>query len=393
MRAVRFLRAGLLAAAFSQAASAEELRIGFMMTPGNPVGQEQLNGFKLGLEAAGWKADGDTIAGVATKIAWCDDNARPDQGVNCARKFIEQDRVHVVAGIIFSNVLAAVTAPVVGSKTVLLATNAGTSQLAGEQCSRYFVSSSWQADTWGEVSGRLVAADRAKSIVLVAPNYQGGKDTLNGFKRHFSGGEIKDEILFKLGQTDFQPEFSKISALQPDAVFVFAPGPMGIAFVKQWAAAGLRQRIRLYTVFMVDNLSLKAMGDAAAETFHVNIWDPASALPANRAFVEAFTKRLGRPPSNYAAQAYDAARLIEAGLRANGGRVGDTLALAKAIRRTPYESVRGTYAYNVNGFPIQDFYKRGVVVEGGVPRIKTEGIVQRAYKDSHWEKCPAAERH
>ncbi len=392
MRIPLVLSAAALVASFGSA-KADELRIGFIMTLGNPVGQEQVNGFKLGLESVGWKSDGDAIAGAPTKIAWCDDNARPDQGVNCARKFIEQDRVQIVAGIIFSNVLAAVTAPVVESKTVLLATNSGTSQLAGEQCSRYFISSSWQADTWGEVTGRLVSADRVKSIVLIAPNYQGGKDTLNGFKRHFTGGEIKDEILFKLGQTDFQPEFSKIGALRPDAVFVFAPGPMGIAFVKQWAAAGLRQRIRLYTVFMVENLSLKAMGDAAAETFHVNMWDPDSDVPANRAFVEAFTKRHGRPPSHLAAQSYDAARLIEAGLRATGGRTGDTLALVKAMRQARYDSVRGPYTYNVNGFPIQDFYKRGVVLENGMPRIKTEGVVQRAYKDSHWEKCPAAERH
>jgi branched-chain amino acid transport system substrate-binding protein len=383
----------LAAALLPSGAGAEELRIGFINTFGNPVGQEQINAFKLGLEAAGWKADGDAIAGAPTKVVWCDDNVRPDQGLACARKFIEQDRVHVVAGMLWSNVLAAVQTPVLASKTILLATNAGTSQLAGEQCSRYFISSSWQGDTWAEVTGRLVSADNVKSIVLIAPNYQGGKDTLAGFKRFFTGGTIRDEILFKLGQTDYQPEFSKISAMQPEAVLAFAPGPMGIAFMKQWAAAGLHKRIRLYTVYMVDNITLRAIGDAAAETSHVAMWAPDIDVPANRAFVAAYTKRFGHAPSHFAAQAYDAARLIEAGLRVTGGRTGDTLALVKAMRRARYDSVRGPYSYNVNGFPIQDFLKREVVVEGGIPRIRTAAIAQRAYKDSHWEKCPEAERH
>ncbi len=353
----------------------------------------QVDAFKLGLERAGWKADGDKVAGVPVKVAWCDDKIRPEEGVACAQKLLSQDRVQIVAGLLWSHVLMAVQAQVFQSKAVLLATNAGTAELAGAGCSRYFVSASWQGDTWGEVSGRLVSADGVKSIVLVAPNYQGGKDTLTGFKRHFSGGNIRDEILFKVGQTDFQPEFSKIGALAPQAVFVFAPGPMGTAFVKQWQAAGLNQRIKLYTVFMVDHLSLKAIGDGVVGTYHVSMWDADGDVAANREFVAAFQQRHGRLPSHFSAQAYDAARMIEAALRATGGRADDTLALAKALRRTPYQSVRGPYTYNVNGYPIQDFYKLDVVAEGGATRIRRVGVAAHAYKDSHWEKCPEAERH
>ena len=55
--------------------------------------------------------------------------------------------------------------------------------------------------------------------------------------------------------------------------------------------------------------------------------------------------------------------------------------------------MRGAYAYNVNGFPIQDFFKLEVVAEGGAPQIRRANTVAKAYKDSHWEKCPEAERH
>lgn len=388
--AARF--AALAAIAGATSAHAAELRIGFINSFGHPIGREQVDAFKLGLERVGWRADGDKISGVPVKVAWCDDKSRPEEGVACAQKLLNQDRVQIVAGLLWSHVLAAAQVHVFQNRTVLLATNAGTAQLAGEGCSRYFVSASWQGDTWGEVSGRLVSADGVKSIVLVAPNYQGGKDTLAGFKRHFTGGNIRDEILFKVGQTDFQPEFSKIGALAPDAVFVFAPGPMGTSFVKQWQAAGLNKRMKLYTVFMVDHLSLKAIGNAVVGTYHVSMWDADADVPANREFVAAFQRRHGRLPSHFGAQAWDAARMIEAALKATGG-AGDAVALAKALRRTTYESVRGAYSYNVNGYPVQDFFKLEVVEEGGAPRIRRAGVVARAYKDAHWEKCPTAERH
>ena len=375
-------------------ASAQELRIGFMNTLNHPLGKEQRAGFELGLASVGWTKNGDKIAGVPTRVFFCDDQFKPDVGLSCARRFMEQDKVQIVAGITWSNILAAVQRQTRRNRVILMSTNAGWSGMAGRRCSRYFVSTSWNNDQTPEAMGQLMKEEGLKNVFLLSPNYQAGKDMLSGFKRFYKGGKVSGQILFKLGQKDFQAELTRIRATRPDALFVFAPGPMGIAFMKQWAASGLGKSIKLYTVFSVDYVSLKPIGKAAIGSFHTNYWNHEDKNPANVKFIADYTKKVGRHPSHFAAQAYDAPRLIEAAVKATGGKVDNTLVLSKAMRDAKFASVRGDFQYNVNGIPIQNFYKREVVAgPGGAPMIKTTGVVFANHKDAYWQRCPAKERH
>ena len=374
-------------------ASAQELRIGFMNTLNHPLGKEQKAGFDLGLASVGWKKNGDKIAGVPTKVVYCDDQFKPDVGLACARRFMEQDKVQIVAGITWSNILAVVQRQTRRNKVALISTNAGWSGMAGRRCSRYFISTSWNNDQTPEAMGQLMSEEGLKNVFLLSPNYQAGKDMLSGFKRFYKGGKVSGQILFKLGQKDFQAELTRIRATKPDALFVFAPGPMGIAFMKQWAASGLGKSIKLYTVFSVDYVSLKPIGKAAIGSFHTNYWNPEDKNPVNQKFIADYKAKVGRHPSHFAAQAYDAPRLIAAAVKARGGNV-EALGLVKAMRKVKYASVRGAYKYNVNGIPIQNFYKRSVL-EGpaGGATIRTTGVVFVDHKDAYWQKCPGKERH
>lgn len=373
-------------------ARADELKIGFISTFNFGPGKEQMNGFRLGLKNQGWTKDGDDLEGLKTTVTWCDDRRRPDIGVSCAKKMIQED-VQVVAGIMWSNILMAVQHHVRRSDAILVATNAGTSPLAGALCSKRFIWSSWQNDAWAEMTGKMANDDGIKRVALIAPNYQGGKDQFIGFKRFYKG-KIVDEILFKVGQTDFQADFTRIRARQPDAVFAFAPGGMGIAFMRQWQAAGLDKHMKLYTVFMIDNLTLKAIGDAATGSAHISYWSADLDNAANRKFVKDYRAAYKSTPSQYAAQAYDAALLIGVGAKAvaGSGKI-DTLKMMKAMRTAAYPSVRGKYSYNMNGMPIQTYYRRAVAPgKDGTLAIKTAGTVIADYKDPYWKACPAKER-
>ena len=169
---------------------------------------------------------------------------------------------------------------------------------------------------------------------------------------------------------------------------------MGIAFLKQWGASGLGKSIKLYSVFTVDYLSLKPVGKSAIGTFHTNYWDPDAKRASNVQFIARFKKMFGRHPSHYAAQSYDAPRLVDAAVKKLGGKVPSTLALAKTMRKVSFDSIRGSFKYNVNGVPIQPFYKREVVAgRGGAPVIRTTGVVFNEHKDAYWQKCPGRERH
>jgi branched-chain amino acid transport system substrate-binding protein len=391
----RTILAAAAAAALAIApASAQELRIGFLNTTtggGALIGKHMENGWKLGLEHQGWTKDGDKLGGVATRIFYADDQVKPDVGLKEVEKFLKQDKVQIVAGVIWSNVMMTIQKPIFDAKVAIVGANAGPSPLAGPLCNPLMVSTSWANDDNHEAAGELVQRDGVKTVVAMAPNYQAGKDSISGFSRFYKG-KIVDTVYYKLGESDFQADLAKVRALKPEAVFVFAPGAMGIAFVKQWAASGLAKEMKLYSAFSVDYVTLGAMGDSALGAIVPTMWNNDIANPRNAKFVKDYVAKFGHMPSNFAAQAYDAPGVIAAGVKATGGKVDDAAALARAMRMAPIESVRGTLKYNVNGFPIQPFYK-AVVAKGADGKIglKIEGKIWER-PDTMTEKCPADKR-
>jgi branched-chain amino acid transport system substrate-binding protein len=364
------------------------------MTGGGAVlGKHQVNGFQLGLEHGGWTKDGDKLAGVPTKVFYGDDQFRPDVGVKEVDKMLNEHKVHLMSGIIWSNVLMASVKLMIDKKVPMVITNAGASPVAGEACNPYVMSTSWNNDSNPEALGKLMSDDKLESIYMMAPNYQAGKDMISGVLRTLKGPKVLGQTFYKVGETDFQADISKLRAEKPKAVFLFGPGAMGIGFIKQWAASGAGNEIKLYTVFTIDNATLPAIGDAGIGSIHTAHWSHDLDNPANKKFVAAYTAKFGGLPSEFAAQSYDAALLIAAALKATGGKYEDGLALAKALRHTKYDSTRGPYEYNVNGMPIQNYYKREVIKGAdGKPTIVNRGVVLSNHKDAYWEKCPADKR-
>ena len=116
---------------------------------------------------------------------------------------MKSERVDVVAGVIWSNLLMAIHKPVTRSGTLLISSNAGPSPLAGKDCHENFFSMSWQNDQTPAAMGKYIQESGVTSVYLIAPNYQAGKDMLSGFKSEYKGG-IAGEVYTKLGQTDFQ---------------------------------------------------------------------------------------------------------------------------------------------------------------------------------------------
>ncbi len=373
---------------------ANELRIGFVNTEtgsGAILGQHFRRGWELGLEHQGWSKDGDRLGGVPARIVYGDDQLKPETGLRVVEKMLASDRVHILAGFIWSNVLLAAQQTVFERKVLLVSVNSGSAALAGKQCSPLFVSTGFQADQNAEAMGEIVERDGIKNIYVMVPNFQAGKDQIKSFLLRYKGN-VAGQTLFKLGEADFQADLARVRGAKPEALFVFAPGAMGIAFMKQWASSGLAESIRLYPIWMVDYLTLPAIGATALGTVHTNHWDSDSGDPRNQRFVKAYVAKHGAMPSHFVAQAYDGAAAIAGAVATMGGRVDDAAALARAIRKAGLGSVRGDLKYNVNGFLIQPHYRRAAVRdESGKLAIRTLGKVFEQ-PDAYGDECPEAGR-
>src|SRR5690606_21272482 len=128
--------------------------------------------------------------------------------------------------------------------------------------------------------------------------------------------------------------------------------------------------------------------EAALGVFASSAWGPDLENPANQAFVAAFEEKYKRIPSLYAAQAYDAARLIDSALRKTNGKVTDKEAMREAIREADFESVRGKFSFNASGFPIQDM-RVFKVVKDDKHRVTLQTIATppRDLQDSYSSQC------
>ena len=382
---IALIAPALALAATPGLAQEKEIRIGYINTfsGGAAVyGKHQKDGLELALDHLGRK-----MGGLDVKMVYGDDQRKPDVGRQQADKLLKKDKVHVVAGITWSNVLAAVQKRVIRSKKILISTNAGWSAMAGKNCSPYFFSTSWNNDQTPEAMGELMNQEKLDNVFLISANYQAGKDMLTGFERTYKG-KVTGRILYRLGQRDYQAEISQIRAVKPKALFGFVPGPMGIAFIKQYRSAGLHKTIPFYSVFTVDYLTLGGHGKAAIGTYHTSYWNNNSDDPVNKRFIADFKKKYGYHPSMFSAQAYDMPLLVDSGVRGTNGNVDDVKGMVKAMEKVDFKSLRGKFAYNINHIPIQNFYRREVRADAdGNPEIVTTGVVKENHKDAYYKEC------
>lgn len=345
--------AGAFGAVSGAAQAAEPLKVGMLLTLSGPpavLGKHIQEGFELFVEQNGGKLGGRDV-----ELIVVDDELKPDVALTKVKELLDRDKVDFVAGIVFSNILQAVFRPVTESETFLIGANAGTSTFAGRACNKFFFSTSWQNDQIHEVMGKYAQEKGFKKVFLMAPNYQAGKDSINGFKRYYEG-EVVDEVYTKLGNLDFSAELAKIAASKPDALFTFMPGGMGVNLVRQFNQAGLSDSVTFLSAFTVDGTTLPATKDAALGLFSSSQWTPDLDNAANKQFVAAYEAKYGSLPSLYSSQGYDAAQLIDSGVAAVGGDLSDKDAVIAALEKADFASVRGDFSYNNNHFPIQDFY-------------------------------------
>ncbi len=380
---IKSLAMGLALVAYSCAAQADTVKVGYMTTLSGGagiIGKQMKNAVELAMEHKGGK-----LGGLEAEIIFVDDQRKPDVAKQLANRLIKSDKVDVVAGVIWSNLLMAIHKQVTRSNTLLISSNAGPSPIAGSQCHENFVSMSWQNDQTPEAMGEHMKNAGVKSVYLMAPNYQAGKDMLSGFKRYY-GGEVVGEVYTKLGQTDFQAELSALRAAKPPATFIFQPGGMGINFIKQWKQAGMDDVSKLYTVFSVDGVSLPALKDAALGTKSTQTWSPDMNNEINQRFVSDYKAKHGAYPSFYAAQAYDTILAIDHAVAKSGST--DVAAMRKALAAGDIPTTRGDLKMNTNHFPIQNFYLREAVKDSdGVVTTKIISTVFKDHADSYAKDC------
>jgi branched-chain amino acid transport system substrate-binding protein len=218
-----------------------------------------------------------------------------------------------------------------------------------------------------------------KKVVTITWKYAAGDESVRGFKEAFekAGGKVEKELSLPFPNVEFQALLTEIAAAKPDAVYTFFAGGGAVKFVKDYAAAGLKDKIPLYGPGFVTDGTLEAQGAAADGLFTTLHYADSLNTPRDNSFRLAYAKAYKLQPDVYAVQGYDAAQMLAVGLAAVKGDVSKKADFAAALRKARIDSPRGPFTISASHNPVQDIYLRQV----GTKENKVVSVASKALAD------------
>ena len=354
-----WMLASVMGLTLMPAIAADKIKVGFLATNSNGttigVSKEIRAGFDLGIKRLGGK-----LGGLPVEVITGDDQSNPDIGKQVFDRMVKRDKIDVVTGIVSSGVIYAI-APIAAQQQVFyINSNVGPRDFVADKCSPFYFNTGWHIESVNEAMGQYLASIGKKKVFVIGAGVPVGREHIEAFKRTY-GQPVVGEIYYKPQTLDFSAEIAQIRAAQPDAVYAFAFGPLAVNFVKQYAQAGLKN-IPLYgSAPLADEDTIPASGDAMTGVVTGSHWDYDLPTEVNKTFVADFQKDAGRAASLYNEQGYTTALVLDAAVRAVGGKIEDKTAFRKAIEKVSLETPRGPFKFNVDHSPVQNVYLREVV--------------------------------
>jgi branched-chain amino acid transport system substrate-binding protein len=366
--------------------AADQVKLGLITPlsgPISPAGTETKRGVDLALEELGNK-----LGGLPVKYTAVDDKTNPAEAVQGASKLIDDAKVDFATGFSSSNTMIPIWKTFNDAGIFTVGALAGPLQFAGKECTPNGFVVSFSNDDWPAAVGKYMSDKGIKSAFFIGADYQAGYEHVGAAMKYFKG-KAMGPAYTPLTQLDFAPEIARIRAEKPDAVFAFLVGAGGIAFVKQYAQAGLQNQIPLYSEDPVANpLTFPAQGDAAVGVIMGTNWTADLDNPANKKFVSSFTAKYNRLPATFAALGYDAVKLIDSAVKEVGGKIENKDAVRAALRKANFESVRGPFKFNNNHYPIQNLYIMEVKKdEKGALKAVLKDTAVKDWQDPYHQEC------
>jgi len=160
-----------------------------------------------------------------------------------------------------------------------------------------------------------------------------------------AGVDVVDTETFHIKDTDFQPELTRIESKHPDVIAIGALFPEATKIIQQAGKLGIKAHLvggnGLNSPDMESVAGPAAQGTVVGAAWYVN-----AKYPSNIAFVKEYTAKYGKPPDQFAAQAYAGAQVV-ANLVAHGATTKDQLLAAlKSVR--VIQTVLGPIGFDPN---------------------------------------------
>jgi branched-chain amino acid transport system substrate-binding protein len=382
------------------ATTAEPIKIGYMGPMSGifaQAGKDMLDGLKMGLEQAGGQ-----VAGRKIELIEEDTEGNPATAQAKYRKLVQQDKIHVLAGVLLANIGYALVQPIERDELPALFLTTP-DDLTKRRPPKWILRSNFAASQpmhpLGDYAAKIL---KLKRVVAVAMDNPFGHECVGGFQRVFedAGGRVVQKLWVPLNAMDFAPYLTQVPRDVDAVVQVFVAG-QAVRFAKQYAESGLKDRLPLVGIgVFTDESALRSMGDEAIGVIGSLIWAPTLSNPANQTFMKLAEARLKRQPAYFHAVMYSTGRWITEAARAIDGKVEDRGRFLAAIRKASEttEDPRGPIKLDDHNNPTQNVYILKVEKVGGRLQntvIHTYPMVSQfwTYKPEEFLKSPAYDRN
>jgi branched-chain amino acid transport system substrate-binding protein len=309
------------------------------------------------------------LGGRGVTIVRVDDESDPSKAPANVNRLLGRDQVDVMIGTVHSGVVMALVQAAREKEVPLIIPNAGNVAATRNLCSPYVFRSSFSNWQPAYGMGKALAARGVKKAAWVTWDYAAGKESGEGFRDGLKsgGGELTHVLTLPFPEANFQPILAQLPGLGVEAIGSFFAGGGAIQFVKDYAAAGLRDKLPLCGSGFLTEGVLKAQGAAAEGVQTALHYGDGLDNPKNQAFRAAFKAMTNRDADVYAVQGYDAAQMLAAGLAATRGDVRAIKPFAAGIRTAKIDSPRGAFTLSASHNPIQTIWLREA--RGGENRV------------------------
>jgi branched-chain amino acid transport system substrate-binding protein len=379
--------------------AAETIKVGFMAPLSGifaQAGKDMLEGIRLAFEQIGYQSAGRKIELIEE-----DSEGNPAVAQVKYRKLVTQDHIHVLTGVLLSNIGYGLIQPIERDQmpTLFLTTP---DDLTKKNVSKWILRTNFAASQpmhpLGDYAARTL---KYKKVVAIAMDNPFGHEQIGGFQRVFedAGGRVVQKIWVPLNALDFAPYLTQVGK-DADAVCAVFVAAQGVRFIKQYAEYGLKARLPLIgSGVMTDEHVIRNLGDEAVGAVGALIWAPTLTTPANRTYLKLAEARVGRTPAYFTAIMYSAGRWVAEAAKIVEGRVEDRERFLAAIRKASetVEDPRGPIKLDDLGNPTQNVYILKVEKVGGKLTntvLYTYPMVSQfwTYKADEFLKLPAYSR-
>ena len=358
-------------------AQSAKVRVGFMLPYTGTFAQLGVaieNGVRMAIQEQGGKLAG-------REIEWfkVDDESEPSKAIENANKLVQRDKVDVLIGTVHSGVQMGIHRVARESGVLNLIPNAGVHVATRAQCAPNVFRTSFSNSQPTMALGEAMVKRGHKKAVWITWKYAAGEEAFEGFRDSYTkaGGTIVKELGLPFPNVEFQALLTEIAALKPDAVACFFAGGGAAKFIKDYAAAGLKDKIPLYGSGFLTEGVLDAAGPAAEGVLSTLHYGDGIETKRNQEFRLNYAKTFKMQPDVYAVQGYDAGLLLLQGANAVKGDLSKKAELYKAMEGAVIDSPRGKWSMSKAHNPVQDIYLRQVVGKEN----KVIGVAAKALSD------------